>query len=83
GSVIDPGWITNAAGHRFSNWYGFGLADGAAAVYEATYFKPLPPVRDTQWVASTAAASQIGGPARPAKQRIRITQAMKVEGVQL
>ncbi|MCC4624892.1 S8 family serine peptidase [Xanthomonas campestris pv. nigromaculans] len=83
GSVIDPGWITNAAGHRFSNWYGFGLADGAAAVYEATYFKPLPPVRDTQWVASTAATSQIGGPARPAKQRIRITQAMQVEGVQL
>ncbi|WP_372393411.1 S8 family peptidase [Xanthomonas sp. NCPPB 3582] len=83
GSVIDPGWITNAAGHRFSNWYGFGLVDGAAAVYEARYFKPLPPVRDTQWVASTAAASQIGGPARPAKQRIRITQAMKVEGVQL
>ncbi|MCC4605405.1 S8 family serine peptidase [Xanthomonas campestris] len=83
GSVIDPGWVTNAAGHHFSNWYGFGLADGAAAVYEARYFKPLPPIRDTQWVASTAAASQIGGPARPAKQRIRITQAMKVEGVQL
>ncbi|KTF36228.1 S8 family peptidase [Xanthomonas vesicatoria] len=83
GSVIDPGWITNAAGHRFSNWYGFGLVDGAAAVYEARYFKPLPPVRDTQWVASTAAASQIGGPARPAKQRIRISQTMKVEGVQL
>ncbi|ENZ96782.1 extracellular serine protease [Xanthomonas fragariae] len=83
GSVIDPGWITNAAGHRFSNWYGFGLADGAAAVYEATYFKPLPPLRDTQWVQSTAAASQIGGPARPAKQHIRITQAMKVESVQL
>ncbi|MEA5124811.1 S8 family peptidase [Xanthomonas floridensis] len=83
GSVIDPGWITNAAGHRFSNWYGFGLVDGAAAVYEARYFKPLPPVRDTQWVASTTAANQIGGPARPAKQRIRITQAMKVEGVQL
>ncbi|MCC4607375.1 S8 family peptidase [Xanthomonas campestris] len=83
GSVIDPGWITNAAGHRFSNWYGFGLADGAAAVYEARYFKPLPAVRDTQWVASTAAPNQIGGPARPAKQRIRVTQAMKVEGVQL
>ncbi|MCC4607373.1 S8 family peptidase [Xanthomonas campestris] len=83
GSVIDPGWITNAAGHRFSNWYGFGLADGAAAVYEARYFKPLPAVRDTQWVASSVAPSQIGGPARPAKQRIRITQAMKVEGVQL
>ncbi|WP_184388275.1 S8 family peptidase [Xanthomonas arboricola] len=83
GSVIDPGWITNAAGHHFSNWYGFGLADGAEAVYKARYFTPLPPVRDTQWIASTAESIQIGGPARPAKQRIRITQAMKVEGVQL
>ncbi|WP_426802138.1 S8 family peptidase [Xanthomonas campestris] len=83
GSVIDPGWITNAAGHHFSNWYGFGLADGAAAVYKATNFTPLPPLRDTQWVASTVAASKIGGPAQPAKQRIRITQAMKVEAVQL
>ena len=82
-SVIDPGWITNAAGHRFSNWYGFGLADAAAAVYKASYFTPLPPVRDTQWVSSTDAASQIGGPARPGKLRIRIQQAMKVEAVQL
>ncbi|SUZ35853.1 peptidase S8 [Xanthomonas arboricola pv. juglandis] len=83
GSVIDPGWITNAAGHRFSNWYGFGLVDGAEAVYQASDFTPLPPVRDSRWIASTAAPSQIGGPARPAKRRIRITQAMKVEGVQL
>lgn len=83
GSVIDPGWITNAAGHRFSNWYGFGLADAAAAVYKARYFTPLPPMRDTQWISSTDAASQIGGPARPGKLRIRVQQAMKVEAVQL
>ncbi|WP_266103476.1 S8 family peptidase [Xanthomonas campestris] len=83
GSVIDPGWITNAAGHRFSNWYGFGLADGAAAVYKAIDFKTLPPLRDTQWRASTDAASRIGTPTRPAKQRIRIMQDMKVEAVQL
>ncbi|XUP38247.1 S8 family peptidase (plasmid) [Xanthomonas axonopodis pv. vasculorum] len=83
GSVIDPGWITNAAGHRFSNWYGFGLADAAAAVYKARYFTPLPPMRDTQWVSSTDAASQIGGPARPGKLRIRVQQAMQVEAVQL
>lgn len=83
GSVIDPGWITNAAGHRFSNWYGFGLADGAAAFYKASYFTPLPPMRDTQWVASTNPASQIGGPARPGTLRIRIKQAMKIEAVQL
>ncbi|WP_181108899.1 S8 family peptidase [Xanthomonas arboricola] len=83
GSVIDPGWITNAAGIRFSNWYGFGLADAAAAVYKASHFTPLPPMRDTRWVKSANAGSQIGGPARPATQRIRIKQAMKVESVQL
>ncbi|EGD10202.1 proprotein convertase/subtilase family protease [Xanthomonas vesicatoria ATCC 35937] len=83
GSVVDPGWITNAAGHRFSNWYGFGLADGAAAVYKAINFKSLPPLRDTQWRPSTDAASRIGNPTRPATQRIRITQDMKVEAVQL
>ncbi|MFC7520839.1 S8 family peptidase [Xanthomonas populi] len=83
GSVIDPGWITNAAGHRFSNWYGFGLADAAAAVYKASNFTSLPPMRDTRWVKSANAGSQIGGPARPATQRIRIKQAMKVESVQL
>ncbi|PPU69238.1 S8 family peptidase [Xanthomonas pisi] len=83
GSVIDPGWITNAAGHHFSNWYGFGLADAAAAVYKARYFTPLGPMRDTQWVSSTNAASQIGGPARPGRLRIRVQQAMKVEAVQL
>ncbi|MDC8745113.1 S8 family serine peptidase [Xanthomonas campestris] len=83
GSVIDPGWITNAAGHRFSNWYGFGLADAAAAVYKAGSFTPLPPMRDTRWVASSNPASQIGGPARPATQRVRIQEAMKVEMVQI
>ncbi|WP_425525244.1 S8 family serine peptidase [Xanthomonas hortorum] len=83
GSVVDPGWITNAAGHRFSNWYGFGLADAAAAVYKASNFTPLPPMRDTHWVTSANAGSQIGGPARPATQRIRIKQSMKIESVQL
>lgn len=83
GSVIDPGWITNAAGHHFSNWYGFGLADAAAAVEKARYFTPLPPLRDTKWVKSTNAASQIGGPAHPGTLRIRVDQSMKVEAVQL
>jgi len=32
---IDYGWQTNAAGYKFSNWYGFGLADATAAVAKA------------------------------------------------
>ena len=30
--ITDPGWIDNAAGFRFSNFYGFGLIDAAALV---------------------------------------------------
>tara|TARA_B100001971_G_scaffold215182_1_gene259065 strand:+ start:9556 stop:11631 length:2076 start_codon:yes stop_codon:yes gene_type:complete len=33
--VYDRGWITNAAGYKFSNRYGFGLPDAEAAVIEA------------------------------------------------
>src|SRR5574344_89521 len=30
--TTDAGWLDNAAGMRFSDWYGFGLADAGAAV---------------------------------------------------
>ena len=40
---IDYGWQTNGAGNKYSNWYGFGLADAKAAVNMAkayTVYKP-------------------------------------------
>jgi len=30
--VAEPAWLTNAAGFKFHNWYGFGLVDASAAV---------------------------------------------------
>lgn len=42
-SRIDFGWQTNSAGNKYSNWYGFGLVDAAAAVKMAksyTNYKP-------------------------------------------
>lgn len=33
--VLEPGWMKNAAGFWFSNWYGFGSVDAAAAVAAA------------------------------------------------
>jgi subtilisin family serine protease len=30
--VLEQGWITNAAGYKFSNWYGFGGINATAAV---------------------------------------------------
>ncbi|WP_410176845.1 S8 family serine peptidase [Xanthomonas graminis] len=83
GSVIDPGWITNAAGHAFSNWYGFGLVDAAAAVHASAHFVSLPPMQDTGYKAYRGPASKIGGVAAPATLSIDIKQTFKVEAVQL
>jgi len=34
--TAEQGWLTNGAGHKFHNWYGFGLVDASAAVTMAT-----------------------------------------------
>ncbi|WP_429002121.1 S8 family serine peptidase [Xanthomonas campestris] len=83
GSVIEPGWITNAAGHRFSNWYGFGLVDAAEAVERAVHFTSLPAMKDTEWKSYEGNSSTIGGAGAPARLAIDISQSFKVEGVQL
>ena len=44
--VLEQGWTTNAAGWSFSNRYGFGSVDAAAAVAMAkSYATYLPPVQ--------------------------------------
>ena len=47
-------WITNAAGHGFHNWYGFGRVNVDAAVAMATSYSPgqLGTLADTGWVSS-------------------------------
>lgn len=39
-AVLQHGWITNAAGYRFHNWYGFGAVDVDAAVALAATHAP-------------------------------------------
>ena len=36
---VNQGWVTNAAGNSFSNWYGFGLVDAKSAVDMALSWK--------------------------------------------
>lgn len=48
--VLDPGWVTNAAGRSFSNWYGFGLVDASKAVAMAKQFVSLSALKDTGWL---------------------------------
>ncbi len=50
--TLDSGWVTNAAGHAFSNWYGFGLVDATRAVTVAQHFAPLPAPRFSAWQSS-------------------------------
>jgi subtilisin-like proprotein convertase family protein len=84
GFVVDPGWITNAAGHHFSNWYGFGLVDAMAAVKMAGSFKSLPPMRDSGWQFSDSGDVKIQGARspEPAELGVTIDQKFKVEAVQ-
>ncbi len=46
GITVDAGWVRNAAGFSFSNYYGFGGVDATAAVnMAATYTSYLPAVQ--------------------------------------
>lgn len=47
--IYQFGWITNAAGYHFHNWYGFGLLDVTSAIHFAQAFqgKHLPTVKFT------------------------------------
>jgi subtilisin family serine protease len=58
---IDYGWQTNKAGNKYSNWYGFGLADAKAAVAMAkayTAYQPTQLVVPT-WKQDAIADSQV------------------------
>jgi hypothetical protein len=55
---IDYGWQTNKAGNKYSNWYGFGLADAKAAVAMAKAYTAYQP---TQLVVPTWSLAGLGG----------------------
>jgi subtilisin family serine protease len=45
--VLEQGWVTNAAGYAFSNWYGFGGVDATAAVTMAKSYTTYLPTQQT------------------------------------
>jgi len=85
GTVLAPGWTVNAAGRRFSNWYGFGLVDATLAVNRAINFKSLPALLDSGWRrAALAAPVAIGNAAAPARATVRIANNVRnIEAVQI
>lgn len=61
--VAEQGWVQNAAGYWFSNWYGFGAVDvdGAVAMATstATPYVSLPPLKTSGWISSGALSRPI------------------------
>jgi subtilisin family serine protease len=84
--IAEPGWTTNAAGHAFHDWYGFGLVDADLAVAAALAYEPgrLGTFRNTGWVAGTAPAAAIPDEnAAGVSGTASIARALAVEAVQI
>ncbi|MFL5261972.1 MAG: S8 family serine peptidase [Anaeromyxobacteraceae bacterium] len=56
--TVEPGWVTNAAGYRFHDWYGFGAVDADSAVELARAYEQdqLGALRETGPVAGSVPA---------------------------
>jgi subtilisin family serine protease len=59
--IAEPAWLTNAAGFKFHNWYGFGMVDASAAVNMARSYTPgqLGAFVDTGFISSPALSVSI------------------------
>ena len=59
--VAEQGWITNAAGFKFHNWYGFGAVDANAAVTLAKTYTlgSLGTFANTGWISSGTVSMDI------------------------
>jgi len=57
--VAEQPWITNAAGYKFHNWYGFGAVNASAAVNMAKSYVSgsLGTFANTGWIAGTLPAT--------------------------
>jgi hypothetical protein len=79
-------WITNAAGHKFHNWYGFGRVNVDAAVAMATSYPEgqLGTLADTGWVPSSAVNVAIpDNAAAGVTSTIDVTANLTIEAVQI
>jgi subtilisin family serine protease len=85
GLRLDDGWVTNAAGRPFSNWYGFGLVDATAAVEAASHYTPLGPLRDSGWLVTEAIGTPVALATTPQPQGAPIvfSDDVTIETIQL
>lgn len=87
GRIFDQGWHQNAAGQRFSRWYGYGLVDATAAVTQARTFQglPAPTLTEATSIAGQTAGIAYAGDVASTTSFLAapVTQNLAVEGIQI
>lgn len=86
GHTYEMGWIRNAAGFNFHNWYGFGRVHVDNAVSLAkNYSSPLGPFRSTAWKHDSGRvdAAIPDGAAAGLVRSMNVADALTIEAVQL
>ena len=84
--VTEPAWLTNGAGHKFHNWYGFGGVNVGAAVTAALSYTAgsLGSLNTTSWQSSgTINASIPNATAAGVTNAIAVSASEVIEAVQL
>lgn len=90
GHVYQQGWVTNAAGIPFHNWYGFGRVNVDRAVTAArTYVSALGTQKETntgatwKYDSGNVNATLAGGTATGLTRTLSVAENYKIEGVQV
>ncbi|PVZ63414.1 tandem-95 repeat protein [Pelagibaculum spongiae] len=84
--TAEPGWLANAAGFDFHNWYGFGRVNAKAAVTlaKSSSYQKLPVLKKTGFItASTRNITIAENSVLGAEKQINITNNYTVESIQL
>jgi hypothetical protein len=83
---VEQGWITNAAGYHFHDWYGFGRIDVQAAVAAARAFPAgsLGTFQDSGFISSGAISLSIpDGSPTGVTSTVNVTTNLTIEAVQI
>lgn len=85
GHIYQQGWITNAAGFNFHNWYGLGAVDAGAAVtmassYVSSLGQQVESGFQSSGTISTAIPDNVSG---GASANLTVSQALTIEAVQI
>lgn len=84
GYVNEPGWITNGAGLKFHNWYGFGRVNAGAAVKMAkSYASTWKAWRQSVTESAPLALAIPDFDKDGASTTLTVTEDLKIESVQI